>query len=75
MIGSDSLPLLPSMSSYTSGTALDTLVHVQLGQNVQNSAITTIISHCPHLRHIHCNRCPDLQVIIHLKFYVRLAIR
>lgn len=59
--GTDSLPLLSSMNSYSSGTALDTLVHVQLGQNVQNSAIATIISYCPHLRHIHCNRCPDLQ--------------
>ena len=51
-----------SSSLYTSGTALDTLVHVQLGQNVQNSAISTILSYCPNLRHIHCNRCPDLQV-------------
>ena len=60
--GTDSLPLRPSIHSYTTGTALDTLVHVQLGQNVHNSAITTIISYCPNLRHIHCNRCPDLQV-------------
>ena len=63
IIGTESLPSIPSSSNlYVSGTALDTLVHVQLGQNVQNSAISTILSYCPHLRHIHCNRCPDLQV-------------
>ena len=63
IIGTESLPSIPSSSNlYISGTALDTLVHVQLGQNVQNSAISTILSYCPHLRHIHCNRCPDLQV-------------
>ena len=64
IIGTESLPSIPSSSNlYVSGTALDTLVHVQLGQNVQNSAISTILSYCPHLRHIHCNRCPDLQVL------------
>ena len=63
IIGTESLPSISSSSNlYVSGTALDTLVHVQLGQNVQNSAISTILSYCPHLRHIHCNRCPDLQV-------------
>jgi len=63
-VGTESLPSIPSSSNlYVSGTALDTLVHVQLGQNVQNSAISTIMSYCPHLRHIHCNRCPDLQDI------------
>ena len=64
IIGTESLPSIPSSSNlFVSGTALDTLVHVQLGQNVQNSAISTILSYCPHLRHIHCNRCPDLQVL------------
>ena len=64
IIGTESLPSIPLSSNlYVSGTALDTLVHVQLGQNVQNSAISTILSYCPHLRHIHCNRCPDLQVL------------
>ena len=63
-VGPDILPSLSSSSSlYKSSTALDTLVHVQLGQSVQNSAISTILSCCPSLRHIHCNRCPDLQDI------------
>lgn len=63
-VGPDILPSLSSSSSLCkSSTALDTLVHVQLGQSVQNSAISTILSCCPSLRHIHCNRCPDLQDI------------
>lgn len=46
-----------------SRTALDTLVYVQLGQVVQNCAVTVILQYSPHLKQFHCNMCPDLQDI------------
>ena len=27
---------------------------------VQNSAVEAVLKHCPHLKHIHCNTCPNL---------------
>lgn len=41
-------------------SSLSTLVHVQLGQVVQNNAVAAVLHHCPRLRHLHCNNCPDL---------------
>lgn len=40
---------------------LSTLVHVQLGQIVQNSAVSTLLLNCPNLKHLHANTCPDLK--------------
>ena len=40
---------------------LSTLVHVSLGQVVQNSAVSVMLTQCPSLRSLHCNNCPDLR--------------
>jgi len=45
----------------TAGLGLAHLVHVQLGQVVQNSAVRCLLAHSPRLRHLHCNTCPDLK--------------
>ena len=57
------LHLLDSMEPFANlkSTSLATLVHVQLGQVVQDSAVSTILQYCPQLRHLHCNKCPDLE--------------
>jgi len=39
---------------------LNTLVHVQFGLVVHNSAILVILLNCPNLKHLHANSCPDL---------------
>ncbi|TRY72356.1 hypothetical protein TCAL_01007 [Tigriopus californicus] len=39
---------------------LSSMVHIQLGQVVQNSAVSVILAFCPSLKHFHCNTCPDL---------------
>ena len=55
--------ILPSppvcYSSVINKANLRHLVYVQLGQVVQNSAIETMLRHCPQLNHLHCNTCPN----------------
>ena len=41
--------------------SLSSLVHVQLGQIVRNSAIAVVMINCSKLKQFHCNSCPDLR--------------
>ena len=47
-------------SSVINKASLKSLVYIQLGQVVQNTAVEAIIKHCPRLKHFHCNECPRL---------------
>lgn len=64
---------------------LSSLIYVQIGQFVQNSALEHLLMHCPNLRHLHCNTCPDLtdhelnilvmrSVCVKLKYVFSLSI-
>ena len=41
--------------------SLATLVYVQLGHLVANSAVSAILLNCPALKHFHCNKCHELR--------------
>ena len=41
--------------------SLSSLVHVQLGQIVRNSAVAVVMINCSKLKQFHCNSCPDLR--------------
>ena len=41
--------------------SLASLVHVQLGQIVRNSAVAVVMTNCSRLKQFHCNSCPDLR--------------
>lgn len=41
--------------------SLGSLVHVQLGQIVRNSAVAVVLINCSKLKQFHCNSCPDLR--------------
>ena len=43
--------------------SLASLVHVQLGQIVRNSAVAVVMINCSKLKQFHCNSCPDLRYI------------
>jgi len=47
-------------SSVVNKANLKHLVYVQLGQIVHNSAVEAVLKHCPALKHLHCNTCPNL---------------
>ena len=52
--------------------SLATLVHVQLGQIVANSAVAAVLINCPRLKQLHCNSCPDLKYVSFCSKRVRL---